>query len=136
MTDCQPGKKIYLQADAPPSGRFAADFYGNDAWEICREGRPGVFRPIHINPRFDQHPQCVVRNTHNGGKWDRQEEKGGGMPIRPGERFILCVTFQPNSFEIAFNGWHFATYHYRTQFTTITTMRLTVIKHVHRIKYV
>lgn len=132
MTDCQPGKKIYIQADAPRSGRLAVDLYGNDAWELSREGMPGVFRPIHINPRFDQ--SCVVRNSHNNGRWE-QEERGGGMPIRPGERFIVCVTFQSNSFEIAFNGWHFATFRYRTQFTPTTTMILSMIEHVNRIKY-
>ena len=133
MTDCQPGKKIYIQSDAPRHGRFGADIYGNDAWEICRDGQPGVFRALHINARFDE--RCVVRNTHNGGRWG-SEERGGGMPIKPGERFILCVTFQANSFELAFNGWHFATYRYRTQFTPTTTVLLSMIEHVNRIKYV
>ena len=132
MTDCQPGKKIYIQADAPRSGRLAVDLYGNDAWELSREGMPGVFRAIHINPRFDQN--CVVRNSHQNGRWE-QEERGGGMPIRPGERFIVCVTFQSHGFEIAFNGWHFATFRYRTQFTPTTTMILSMIERVNRIKY-
>ena len=133
MTDCQPGKKIYLQANAPRAGNFAVNMFGNDAWELSRDGQPGVFRPIHINPRFDQN--CVVQNTHNSGKWG-QEERGGGLPIRRGERFILCVTFQANSFEIAFNGWHFTTYRYRTQFTPTTTMLLNDIVHVNKIKCV
>ena len=132
MTDCQPGKKIYIQADAPRSGRLAVDLYGNDAWELSREGMPGVFRAIHINPRFDQN--CVIRNSHQNGRWE-QEERGGGMPIRPGDRFIVCVTFQSHGFEIAFNGWHFATFRYRTQFTPTTTMILSMIEHVNKIKY-
>ena len=64
------------------------------------------------------------------------EEKDGEMPIRYEETFILCVTFQTNSFEIAFNGWHFATYRYHMQFIPIATMLLSMIPSVRRIKYV
>ena len=141
MTDCQPGRKIYVEADAPlqtDHDHFGVDIYGNDAWMICMDNQPlaGVFRAIHIQARF--HEQCVARNTRTfDNKWAlKKEEKDGGMPIKSEETFILCITFQTNSFEIAFNGWHFAMYRYRTQFTPITTMLLSVIPYVRRIKYV
>ena len=194
MTNCQPGKKIYVEVDAPRKvkadtphkvkadaphkvkadtphevkadapgevkadasrevntddsqdfdrarNHFGADIYGNDAWKICMDGQPGVFRAIYINARFDE--DCVVRNAHivtakdGPGKW-KKEERDGKMPIKSEETFILCVTFQTNSFEIAFNGWHFATYRYQTQLTPgpITTMLLSMIPYVRRIKYV
>ena len=41
-----------------------------------------------------------------------------------------------NNFEIAFNGWNFATFNYHTQFTATTTMILLMTEHVYRIKYV
>ena len=136
MPECAPGKKIYIEADAPPSGgRFAVDLYNNDAQELSKQGHPGVSRGIHINPRFNQHPNMVVRNTHSGGKWGN-EETGGGMPISPGKKFTMCVTFQSNRYEMEFNGWHFATYNYRLSLPTVTTMILSEISHVHRIKYV
>ena len=135
MTDCLPGKKIYIQGDAPPTGRFAIDLYNNDAWEISKRGQPGVSRGIHINPRFDVHPQAIIRNSHSGGSWGH-EEKHGGMPIRPGERFTACVTFQSNSFEIAFNGWHFTTFNYRIGLTPATTVILSGVPRINRMKYV
>ena len=133
MTECQPGKKVYVQADAPTFGRLALDLYTNDTWELSRQGQPGVSRALHLNPRFDQ--QCVVRNTHTGGSWG-QEERGGGMPVRPGERFTMCVTFQSYGFEIEFNGWHFATFNYRVSLTPVTTVVLSEMPRVCRIKYV
>ena len=47
-----------------------------------------------------------------------------------------CVSFQSHNFEIAFNGWHFATFNYRMQLIQTITMILSMIERVYRIKYV
>ena len=147
MTACEPGKNIYVQADAPSSGSIDADIYINDAIEVCREdlmGQKEICHAIHINMRFDEDKlQCVALNTHDGKKWGIEDEKREGLPISSGQKkFILCVTFQKDNFELSFNGWHYATYKYRTKFELTPTTNCTMlfsesmITHVKRIKCV
>ena len=85
----------------------------HDVWELPQQScDPSI--ALHINPRFDEHPHLVIQNTYVDSMWG-DEEREGGIPLRPGQRFIMSVTFQMHGFEIAVNGWHFTTCKYLYQ---------------------
>ena len=134
MDKCQPGRVLYVEGTAPDEDRFAVDIFNYKPWEIV-SWEMGNDIALHINPRFNEDPHVIVRNTCTKGQWE-EEERGGGMPIRPGENFIVAVTWQQYGFEIAVNGWHFATYKYRHPISEMMIMLLWGLSFVKRMKYI
>ncbi|KAM8833817.1 galectin-3 [Synchiropus picturatus] len=82
----------------PGANRFNVDFM---------KGHDVVF---HFNPRF--HEQAIVRNTNVAGCWG-PEEREGGFPFVPGQRFELKILVEEDDFKVAVNGTHLLEYEHR-----------------------
>ncbi|KAG7229158.1 hypothetical protein INR49_013101 [Caranx melampygus] len=82
----------------PGADRFNVDFI---------KGQDVVF---HFNPRF--HEQTIVRNTKCAECWG-PEEREGGFPFVPGQRFELKILVEEDMFKVAVDGTHLLEYEHR-----------------------
>ena len=72
---------------------------------------------LHFNPRFEDN--CVVRNSYIGGSWE-EEERYGEFPFRPNEHYSAAIILQEEGYEIAINGYSFASYEHHPVTGTAT----------------
>lgn len=87
----------------PTGNRFSIDF---------KEGSDIVF---HINPRFDERPNVVVRNTMTRGEWGKEERQCPKFPFQQGQPFKLQILFTPDSYKVAVNNENLCEYKHRAR---------------------
>jgi hypothetical protein len=120
-----PGMQIHIkghvQGHCP---RFRVDFFtasGDNA--------------LHINPRFDQNPNCIVRNTERNGQW-QHEERTGGMPFVRNQGFEINIQVEHDHFKVAVNSRHEFDYRHRIPINEITRLGVDGPVDLHGITYI
>uniref|UniRef100_A0A3P8VDN7 Galectin n=1 Tax=Cynoglossus semilaevis TaxID=244447 RepID=A0A3P8VDN7_CYNSE len=101
---------ITIDAEPVPGADFHIDFI---------KGSDVVF---HLNPRF--HEQTIVRNSNLAGCWG-PEEREGGFPFVPGQRFELKILVEEDNFKVAVDDVHLLEYEHRVGgFEEVTLVRI------------
>lgn len=97
---------------------------------------PHEYRPENIamvlGVRLEEN--AVVRNTKTNEKWG-SEERWGGMPFAPGQRFVVTVVAQKDGFEVGVNGSHFTHYKYRVPLTKDMSIQFRNVPHIEKVEY-
>ncbi|XP_040267232.1 galectin-3 isoform X2 [Bufo bufo] len=95
-------KGLMLNISGVPNGkRFVIDFKeGNDI-------------ALHFNPRFDENPNVIVRNTMTRGQWGKEERECPKFPFQKGQPFRLQILFEPEAFKVAVNNENICQYKHR-----------------------
>ncbi|KAM4690238.1 galectin-3 [Rhinophrynus dorsalis] len=83
--------------------RFAIDF------------KRGHDIALHINPRFDERPRVIVRNSMIGGKWGPEERPAPKFPFEPGHPFKIQIMCEQDQFKVAANNENLFSYKYRVR---------------------
>lgn len=110
LPDYGVGKVVYIHGQAAPAQKnFIVDFVPSLPHDYRSENIA-----MHLSCRFAEN--TVVRNTMTNNSWGG-EERGGGMPFTPGQRFTMIVVAQKDGFEVGVNGSHFTHYRYRLPLT-------------------
>ncbi|XP_056400913.1 galectin-3 isoform X2 [Hyla sarda] len=107
-------KGMCLEIEGIPNGkRFSIDYkVGNDI-------------ALHVNPRFDEHPNVIVRNSFIGGKWGNEERQCPKFPFQQGKPFKLQVLFQPDCYKVAVNNENLCQFKHRiTNFSGINCIHV------------
>ncbi|KAJ8289085.1 hypothetical protein COCON_G00017440 [Conger conger] len=81
---------------------------GADRFQVDLIRGPDVV--FHLNPRFNE--QTITRNSCLGGYWG-PEERDGGFPFVPGNRFELKILVHEDVFKVALNDVHLLEYEHR-----------------------
>ncbi|KAE8587133.1 hypothetical protein XENTR_v10021868 [Xenopus tropicalis] len=76
----------------PNAKRFAIDF------------RRGHDIAMHINPRFDERPHVIVRNSMIHNKWGHEERHAQKFPFVAGQPFKLQVMCEADHYKVAINN--------------------------------
>ncbi|XP_069805757.1 galectin-3-like [Dendropsophus ebraccatus] len=97
---CVAGMCFELEG-TPTGDRFAVDYtIGNDI-------------ALHVNPRFDEHPHVIVRNTCISDGWGLEERECPKFPFQQGKAFKLQILFQPDCYRVAVNNENLFQYKHR-----------------------
>lgn len=99
----KPGRVIYIYGKAPSTGIAEFDLY------------PQNYEGINLRLTIDAENYHVLRNSYVHDKWLTAETEGYSG-ILPGRFFSITIICQMYGFEIAVNGYHFATYYHRIPF--------------------
>ncbi|XP_069588786.1 galectin-3-like [Ranitomeya imitator] len=76
----------------PTGNRFFIDF---------EEGNNVAF---HFNPRFDENPKVVVRNSVIQGTWGQEERQCPKFPFQMQQPFKLQILFEPDDYKVIVNN--------------------------------
>ncbi|XP_058136190.1 galectin-4 isoform X2 [Dasypus novemcinctus] len=85
----------------PSAKRFTINLKENASGDVA----------LHINPRVDE--GAVVRNSHLGGSWGREERSLPHNPFGPGQFFELSIRCGLDRFKVFANGQHLFDYSHR-----------------------
>ncbi|XP_077120507.1 galectin-3 isoform X1 [Ranitomeya variabilis] len=109
---CIQGMMLNIQG-VPTGNRFSIDFVeGNDI-------------ALHINPRFDEKPYVVVRNSMIQGKWGQEERQCPKFPFQMQQPFKLQILFEPDGYKVSVNNETICKYPHRLKnFAGIKTIRI------------
>nr|AFK31324.1 galactoside-binding soluble 3 [Bufo japonicus formosus] len=95
-------KGLLLNISGVPNGkRFVIDF---------KEGNNIAF---HCNPRFDERPNVIVRNSMIGGEWGKEERECPKFPFQQGQPFRLQILCEQEAFKVAVNNESICQYQHR-----------------------
>ncbi|XP_021378023.1 galectin-9-like isoform X1 [Mizuhopecten yessoensis] len=110
------GKSIDIQGSLPLTQEtFVINL------QCGRQAYPQLEVALHFNPRFDQ--GCVVRNSHEGGSW-KKEERFGVFPFHPGQPFSVKIVVEVNQYQIHVNGQLFTGFQHRIPFHRVNTLSI------------
>ncbi|XP_073494899.1 galectin-3 [Phyllobates terribilis] len=109
---CTQGMMLNIQG-VPTGKRFSIDFVeGNDI-------------ALHINPRFDEKPYVVVRNSMIRGQWGQEERQCPKFPFQMQQPFKLQILFEPDGYKVAVNNENICKYPHRLKnFAGIKCIRI------------
>ncbi|CAJ0965256.1 unnamed protein product [Ranitomeya imitator] len=80
---------------------------------------------FHINPRFDEKPYVVVRNSMIQGKWGQEERQCPKFPFQMQQPFKLQILFEPDGYKVSVNNETICKYPHRLKnFAGIRTIRI------------
>ncbi|KAG8561028.1 hypothetical protein GDO81_015222, partial [Engystomops pustulosus] len=107
-------KGMVLTVHGIPTGkRFVIDFV--DGQDIA----------FHFNPRFDERPNVVVRNSMSRGNWGSEERKSPKFPFVQNQPFKLQILFEPDCYKVAVNNENLFQYNHRLKnFSKINVIRI------------
>lgn len=117
LNELKPLNAIIVTGYIPPeTSRFAINLtcraHGNIA--------------LHFNPRLDR--GYVVRNTRVKGHWQKEEtcspRLSNGYIFQRNEYFHLMIFCAPYDFQIAINGEHFCSFHYRMPLSEVVCLEV------------
>ena len=103
-----PGRILFIYGQAPRSGSFTIDLrpvYDDNSEDV-----------IFLRITVDLDSYHVSRDSFIHGKW-LGEEENGYSGILPRRFFVISVLIQTYGYEIAIEGYHFATYYHRIAIT-------------------
>ncbi|XP_073442250.1 galectin-3 isoform X2 [Dendrobates tinctorius] len=109
---CAQGMMLTIQG-VPTGNRFSIDFVeGNDV-------------AFHFNPRFNENPYVVVRNSLIQGKWGQEERQCPKFPFQMQQPFKLQILFETDGYKVSVNNENLCKYPHRLKnFAGIKTIRL------------
>ncbi|KAM4014255.1 galectin-3 [Anomaloglossus baeobatrachus] len=97
---CTAGMMLNIQG-VPTGKRFSIDFV---------EGPDIAF---HLNPRFDERPNVIVRNSMIRGNWGQEERQCPKFPFQMQQAFKLQIIFEPDCYKVAVNNENLCKYPHR-----------------------
>ncbi|KAM3920199.1 galectin-3 [Leptodactylus fuscus] len=81
--------------------------------------------PFHFNPRVDEKPYSVVRNTMMNGEWGQEEREIPKFPFQLGQPFVIKILFDQNCYRVMVNNENFCQYTHRMKnFAAIKLIRI------------
>ncbi|XP_063804016.1 galectin-3 isoform X2 [Pseudophryne corroboree] len=83
--------------------RFVIDF---------KRGNDIVF---HFNPRFDEKPNVIVRNSMLRNDWGREERHHTRFPFQQGQPFTIQFLFENDKFNVSVNNENVCHYQHRVK---------------------
>lgn len=92
---------MFTMTGIPTGNRFSIDY---------KEGSNIAF---HFNPRFDERPNAVVRNTMSRGEWGDEERPCPKFPFQRGQPFKLQILFTRDNYKVAVNNANLCQYQHR-----------------------
>ncbi|NP_001079643.1 lectin, galactoside-binding, soluble, 3 L homeolog [Xenopus laevis] len=99
-----PRLMITIQGTVNPNPkRFAVDF------------KRGQDIALHINPRFDERPNIIVRNSMIGNRWGPEERKAPKFPFVAGQPFKIQVLCEADHYKVGINNENLFQYAYRVR---------------------
>ncbi|XP_075701106.1 uncharacterized protein LOC142665315 isoform X2 [Rhinoderma darwinii] len=106
--------RMMVTVNGIPNGkRFSIDF--KDGSDIA----------FHLNPRFDEKPNVVVRNSMIRGQWGREERQCPKFPFQRGQPFKIQILFEPDQYKVAVNNENLCQYQHRVKnFSNIKCVRI------------
>lgn len=82
-------------------------------WSIdLKNGDQIVF---HLNPRFDENPNAIVRNSMLQGRWGAEERTASKFPFQKGQPFMLQIFVEPEHYRVAVNNENLFQYKHRNR---------------------
>ncbi|XP_077320536.1 galectin-3 isoform X2 [Lithobates pipiens] len=82
-------------------------------WTIdFKNGNDIVF---HFNPRFDEHPSVLVRNSMLQGRWGAEEREATKFPFQKGQAFTLKIFVEAEIYRVAVNNENLFQYKHRNR---------------------
>ncbi|XP_068110513.1 galectin-3 [Hyperolius riggenbachi] len=97
-----PGLVLTLQGMVSPNcKRFGFDLKNGD--NIA----------FHFNPRFDEQPNVVVRNSMLRGQWGSEERGAPKFPFTKGQPFKIQIRCDQDQYSVAVNNEMFCQYRHR-----------------------
>ncbi|XP_063295490.1 galectin-3 isoform X2 [Pelobates fuscus] len=95
---------VTIQGSVNPNAkRFNFDF---------KKGHDIAF---HFNPRFDERPWVIVRNSMIGPKWGDEERAQAKFPFNTGQPFTIKVLCEPDQYTVKVNNEDICKYRHRVR---------------------
>ncbi|XP_073466198.1 galectin-3 isoform X2 [Aquarana catesbeiana] len=70
---------------------------------------------FHFNPRFDEHPKVLVRNSMLQGRWGAEERAAPKFPFQKGHPFMVKIIVEPEQYLVAVNNENLFQYKHRNR---------------------
>ncbi|XP_018417752.1 PREDICTED: galectin-3 [Nanorana parkeri] len=71
-------------------------------WNIDFKNRDDIV--FHFNPRFDENPNVMVRNSMLNGRWGTEERGASKFPFKQGQPFMLQIFIEQEQYRLAVNN--------------------------------
>ncbi|KAM4663091.1 galectin-3 [Discoglossus pictus] len=99
-----PGLLLTVQGNVNGNAkRFVIDF---------KKGQEIAF---HVNPRLDEKPNTIVRNSMLRGQWGKEERHASKFPFQQGKPFKIQILCQPDKYNVAVNNESLFQYQHRVR---------------------
>ncbi|KAM5129161.1 galectin-3 isoform 1-T1 [Mantella aurantiaca] len=70
---------------------------------------------FHFNPRFDENPNVIVRNSMFQGRWGAEERPAPKFPFQKGQQFMVQIFCEPEQYRVVVNNENLLQYKHRNR---------------------